>query len=568
MPSMRKNEIRIRNFIKNFLIGAVGIAAIFIIIELFLTAAPRRPEVSFEAPENAVLGDVFPITVIFANNSETLLRDVKVSLNLPSGAFFSDGKNEVRKMREVGTMDVGEIHKEVFNISVIDASSTEKTFRTDVSYLPATLNKSLTLSRNFTAPVEKPVSMVLNVPKEVAAGEDFSWSVAYENVSDKDWTILLSLTAPKDFSSNFSQAPIVAKAGEKGETVFTGAATLPDNSIFNLRVQMKGVLKNREYVIEDASSDVAIKTSPLSLKIFLNTSGDTGAVKVGDRLHYGLFCLNLSGKTFKNVVIKANFQGDMYDLSGIEAYGLSSVKSGTVFWNYAIDPSLVAIEPGQSREIGISIPLKTAYQVKRVNDKNFTVKITANIESSTESFYGKNVRVVSVASLESKLAGDFKIETRAYFRDAASGIVNEGNLPLRVAIPTDFTVHWSLSSYATDMSSVEVRAMLPVGVNLTGKQIVAVGELNFDPVKREVVWKIPKVLANTGIMDKPLEAVFQVRATPIDEFIGSYVPLLRETKVSGVDDFTGLQIVATGLAANSSLPDDPTVSPLDGLVEE
>lgn len=565
---MRNNKIRIRNFIKNFLIGAVGIAAIFIIIELFLTAAPRRPEISFEAPENAVLGDVFPITVMFTNNSETILRDIKVSLTLPSGVIFSDGKNGVRKMREVGIMDMGEIHKEIFNVSVLDASSAEQTFRADVSYLPATLNKSLTLSRNFVASVEKPVTMTLNVPKETRAGEEFNWSVAYENMSDKDWTILLSLTAPKDFSGNFSQAPIVVKAREKGETSFTGIATLPDNSVFNLRVQMKGLLKNREYVIEDMSSDVTIKTSPLSLKIFLGAGSDGAAVRVGDKLRYRLVCSNLSDTAFKNVVIKTNFQGDMYDLSGIEANGLSSVKSGTVFWNYAIDPGLAVIGPGESREIEIGVPLKAAYQVRRVNDKNFTVKMTANVESSTGSSAGQSVRAMSVASLQSKLAGDFKIETRAYFRDADSGIINEGTLPLRVAAPTDFTVHWLLSSYATDMSGVEVKAALPIGVSLTGKQTVTIGELNFDPVKREVFWKIPKVLANTGIMDKPLEAVFQVRATPIDEFIGSYVPLLRETRVSGTDDFTGLQIAATGLALNSSLSGDPTVSPLDGLVEE
>jgi hypothetical protein len=94
---------------------------------------------------------------------------------------------------------------------------------------------------------------------------------------------------------------------------------------------------------------------------------------------------------------------------------------------------------------------------------------------------------------------------------------------------------------------------------------VPVGEFNFNPLNKEVFWKIPKVLANTGVIDKPLEAIFQIRATPIDEFTGSYMPFLRETRVSGIDDFSGLDVRATGVPLNSSLPDDATTNPLDGL---
>ncbi|MCL5262093.1 MAG: hypothetical protein M1586_02220, partial [Patescibacteria group bacterium] len=494
------------------------------------------------------------------------LRNVEVSLSVPDGAMFSDGKNEVRRMREAGTMDVGEVYKETFNIRVLDAASVEKTFEANVSYLPATLNKSLNVSKDFIAAVEKPVKVTLVVPKEVMAGEEFNWLIDYENTSDKDWTLSFDLTASKDFSSDFSNGPVNIKAGEKEEVAFKGSASLPDMSVFNLRVETKGRLEGRDYVLDDSSADIGIKASPLSLKINLvNAESADSGVNPGSVLKYHLTCGNFSDEVFKNVIIKASFKGSMYDLSKIAVAEGGSLNAGTIFWNYATDPNLAALDPGEARGIDIEVPLKPDYSIRQASDKNFTVTMAAQAEATVAS---TGLKLKSVIVSDAKLIGILKVRPEVYFRDAASGIVNSGSLPLRVGAPTDFTIHWFLSSEATDMSNVEVRAVLPVGVALTGSQKVAVGELNYDALSKEVVWRIPKILANTGIADKPLEAIFQIRATPIDEFTGSYMPLLRETKVSAADDFAGVAVSASGVPLNSSLTGDSTTGPLDGLVRE
>ncbi|HOB89894.1 MAG TPA: hypothetical protein PKG74_01000 [Candidatus Colwellbacteria bacterium] len=561
---MRKEKIRILTLVKWILFAAVGIAAAFVVYELFFAGSARRPAISFEAPPNVVLGEDFPLTVVFVNNSEVLIRNVEISMTVPNGAMFSDGKNEVRRMREAGTMDVGEEYKETFNIRVLDAAEAEKSFEASVSYLPATLNKSLIVSKDFIVSVETPVKTELVVPNEVMAGEEFNWSLNYENTSDQEWILLFNLTAPKDFSSNFSESPITVKPGEKGEVSFKGSANLPDMSVFSLRVETRGELNGRDYVVSDVSKDIAIKASPLSLKIdLLNAESSSGAVKPGSILRYRLVCSNFSNEVFRNVIVRASLKGNMYEFAGLAVSGNASLNNGTIFWNYATDPDLAALDPGESREIIAEVPLKSDYAVRQASDKDFTGTMTANAEAVVAS---TGIKLTSVVVFDAKLVGVLKISPKIYFRDAASGIINSGNLPLKVGSPTDFTVHWALSNQASDMSNIEVRAVLPVGVSLTGNQKIPVGEFSLDPNSNEVVWKIPKMLANTGVVDKPLEAIFQIRATPIDEFTGSYMPLLRETRATALDDFAGVSVSATGLPLNSFLTDDPTVSPLDGLI--
>ncbi|HOF50345.1 MAG TPA: hypothetical protein PLH22_01515 [Candidatus Colwellbacteria bacterium] len=564
MPPVRKQKIRILTWVKAILFAAVGIAAVFVVYELFFAGSARRPAISFEAPANVVLGEDFPLTVVFTNNSEVLIRNVEISLTVPDGAMFADGKNEVRRMREAGTMDVGEAYKETFNIRVLDAAEAEKSFEASVSYLPATLNKSLIVSKDLIASVETPVKTELVVPNEVMAGEEFGWSLDYENTSDKDWVLSFRLTAPKDFASDFSESSVTAKPGEKGRVSFKGSANLPDMSVFSLRVETIGELNGRDYVISDVFKDIAIKASPLSLKIdLLNAESSSGAAKPGSVLRYRLACSNFSNEVFRNVIVRANLRGDMYEFSGLSVPGNASLNSGTIFWNYATDPDLAVLDPGESREIVVEIPLKSDYAVRQASDKNFIGTMTANAEAVVAS---TGLKLTSVVVFDAKLVGVLHITPKIYFRDAASGIINSGNLPLKVGSPTDFTVHWALSNQASDMSNIEVRAVLPVGVALTGSQKIPVGEFSFDSNSNEVVWKIPKMLANTGVVDKPLEAIFQIRATPIDEFTGSYMPLLRETRSTAFDDFAGVSVSATGLPLNSFLTDDPTVSPLDGLI--
>ena len=56
---------------------------------------------------------------------------------------------------------------------------------------------------------------------------------------------------------------------------------------------------------------------------------------------------------------------------------------------------------------------------------------------------------------------------KSYFRDAASGFLNNGPLPLRVGKTTNFTIHWVITNYATDMGDVRLRATLGPNVTVT-----------------------------------------------------------------------------------------------------
>jgi len=64
------------------------------------------------------------------------------------------------------------------------------------------------------------------------------------------------------------------------------------------------------------------------------------------------------------------------------------------------------------------------------------------------------------------------------------------------------------------------------------------------------------------------EAIFQVSITPGLANIGHLLELIGQSKVSGYDDFTGLEISNTDKPIDTDLPDDLTINRSKGVVIE
>ena len=205
-----------------------------------------------------------------------------------------------------------------------------------------------------------------------------------------------------------------------------------------------------------------------------------------------------------------------------------------------------------------------------MSDKNFTLKAKATIESPTVPSFVQATKTFSLASLETKVAGQVFIDTKAYFRDAASGIVNKGPFPPRINQPTQYTIHWLITNYATDIQNVTLKAFLGPNVKFTGvvKSSAGTSVPLYNDRTQEMTWTLAKVPATAGVISKPIEAIFQVSATPSSSDLGTFMPLVQETSLTAVDEFTNLELTGNDLPVTTQLPDDTTVISGQGIVAQ
>ncbi len=135
--------------------------------------------------------------------------------------------------------------------------------------------------------------------------------------------------------------------------------------------------------------------------------------------------------------------------------------------------------------------------------------------------------------------------------------------------PTQYTIHWRLTNYSTDVANITVSAYLQSGSRFTGvvSSNIASSTPTYNPDSGLVTWQVGSLPATKGITGAPAEAVFQIENTPSLTQVNQNVSLLGETKVEWTDSFVGAVYDATAPPLDTSLPYDKTITDTGRTVE-
>lgn len=530
-------------------------------------------------PDQIQLGVPFKAQANVVNDSGNVLKEVKLSFNLPEGVVFvgEEAKKTV-EFKNLGNLGAGSLVKEEFSLMVLSGENSIKQLEAVVAFLPSTLSSRFEKNATFDLVVRgSGLSLDIAAPTKVFGSEEFQLNVSYRNESQIDLQDLkLTIMYPPAFA--FKDSTLKPDVGNnvwnlgdlrpnsEGRFTIKGSLIGPDNAFFDLKADVEADFISQSYVIASKTASLSISPSPLSLRIFLNDSEDY-IVYPGDLLDYTLNYVNNTDIGLRDVIIRAKLSGTMFDLPTLVTNGVLRASDNTIVWSAANTSDLSVLSPGAAGRVSFRIKTKNAYPIKRLNDKNFTLKIDGQIESLTVPSFVAATKTLGITSFESKVGGQVKVDAKAFFRDAASGILNKGSLPLKVGHPTNFTIHWQITNFATDARDIEVRSFLGGNVRFTGVVKSNIALLpTFNERTQEVVWQIGKISATRGVLDKPVEAIFQVEVIPSVDQVGKFVSLMQSTTFKAVDDFTDADLSASDVELSSSLTDDLTVGPSQGIV--
>ena len=557
------------------LLSSGKISATLIVLAVFLLAGffiyqiwfhqVRDLEISFEIEEKIFIGQPFDVGVILTNNSPNNLKNVELAMNLPAGAIFIDRREAMRKTIEVGNLDIGETYRDAFKLMVLEGIGSSKEFVLETVYLPVVLNRSLVMTEALKVDILPAVDLKIGAPEKVMIGEEFEWSISYENISTIDREAQVEIFSPAEFLTDFREYGVLLQPKERKERAFRGQVMLPEGSIFQLGARLKSKAANQEYTLAEQKVEVVIAPAPLSFRVLINNQENIVAGP-GETLQYELIFRNNTTIILEDLTIETTLRGEMYDFGTLETDGFFNPVSRSIIWNSARLEDLKNILPGESKKVGFNIRVRSEYPIRRINDKNFVLRAESRIESPTVPYLVSAAKTINFANAETKVRGNLEIEANALFRDAASRILNQGPWPPEVGQATEFTVHWTVYNYATDVSGVEARVRLEPNVVFTGRTQAEVGKIYFDEQNQEVVWQIPNILATSGIISEPLAAVFQIRATPILQLRGGFMPLLKETTIIAQDEFARIKLNNSFKPLTTALEGDPTVNIAEGMV--
>ncbi len=536
-------------------------------------------DINITSEEKISLGVPFIVKVGVSNNSGSVLSDAKVALSVGDGlAFLGSSPTKNVETKSFGTIGEGSVIQEEFELIALKGENTILPISAVVSYLPKGVSSRFDKKQDGELAIGlSGISLDLKVPERALSGEDFAIEISYKNISGIDFKNLTlkanyppgfeykKSSLPPDLGNNTWRLGDLRKGSEMKFTV-NGNLVGAENSKPEIKTALEAEFLGESYTVSEKSAAVEISASPLSLQIVPNN--DPGFIAgAGEELRYSIIYMNSTDQGFRDAILKVQLSGEMFDFSSIKSNGIISPLGNSVIWNPSTNSDFAVIPPRSNNKVDFTIKTKPSYPIRRLSDKNFVLKADSRIESPTVLPSVQSKNTVGVAKLETKVRGEVNIETSAFFRDATSGILNKGSIPPRIDSLTNYTIHWVIKNYSSDVSNVLVRANLAPGVKFTGvSKSNASTNINYSDGTQEVSWELPRILATKGVVDSPYEVIFQIEATPGANHLRSYMPLVSETSITAKDDFTGQDLVDKDDAITTALPDDATIGSQGGIV--
>ena len=563
---------------KNFLIAFLLIAVLSGVgFGVYYFTRPSAPGVllEFNKPEKIYVGSPFDVTISYTNTSDQALKDAKLSVFLPDGLVFAGRSVDQRGYDySIGDIGPGSVNQEKISLIATGDPQSFKKLTAKISYSLASAQGAQFESNSSVDLGIGPESITLNVslPKSAANGENFEAVFKYQNNLPTEFRGLrLKLSYPPaftisevsrdDMQNNQELILPSVTALSSGEIKVSGSLIGAELSSQEFKIDSFSNYDGQDFSITKQSATMSISSSPLTLRVTVNDSDANSYVtKPGDNLRYKVYYKNNSEVALANLKIYIGLVGEMFDFSRMDTRGSFSSVSNSISWTQQTNPELLVLAPGEERTVDFSIATKSNFDIKRMSDRNYSLKLNVQMESPTVPPNVVAVKTVSVAQADTKISGILKYDSYGLFYDPNAGFINVGPYPPKVNQSTQYTIHFKLYSYGVDMSDVTVSAKLQPGVSFTGKvKTNTDSSPTVDQNSGIVTWKLSNLSAGRGIISDPAEAIIQLEYTPSNLDAGRDVTLIESSTAEAKDLFTGAILTSRGDRVDTSLRRDTMI---------
>lgn len=531
------------------------IVAIFI----FLFGKPSFSEdqvvLKLEGPTQASAGDEVAYKVKYGNQTKLKLHDLRLKFTYPDDSVVLKDGEVFKESSETFTVDIlqdGEKGEREFRAFLVGDRGNIKNAKVELEFRAGSLRSSFEKSDTIsTTLVSVPISLTLVAPPSTVSGQTIDYIFDYRNESGDDISDIrfefnypdgftIQEQTPKPTGTNTWSVPVLRRS-EGGRISVKGVIEGKEGEIKTVSVLLKRGI-NGEFINYQKASVSSLISSPLlNLEIFANDSKIYTA-HLGDRLQYIIRYKNNSKSSIIGLNLDVKLEGEMYDLTTLDANGgFYDNSRRAIIWNAAVVSDFSSLPPNKSGEIKFLVNVKNDFSAGGVGGRNFVIKANANLRTPNVPSEIEGSEISATADLTTRISTQPTFLQTAFYNDPAFGLF--GPLPLKEGEETVFTIHWQIANPGNDMNSVEVRALLLPGV--VWKNIVSVGlgqsEPAFNANSSEVKWDIGVLPQGTGIFTPKYESSFQVGVKP--SVAGQAPTIIKDGKFFGTDSFTKEQII-------------------------
>jgi len=537
----------------------------------------QQVQLKMEVPPAVNLNESITVTIPYSNNNPVSLKDARIVVETPSN-FSIESSNPTAETSGKSSVQwsLGELAPQKSGTLEINGRFTGReedsvSFKSIMTYTPSNFNSKFQNEASAsTKVIGVPLSLFIESTRTVASGYATSYQIKIRNNGNEPFQELrVSMDYPSGFTFVNSSLPLVGDSKNvwsiptilgSEEKVLTLEGRMEgrvgDQKYLTVHVGKEDPAGFKEYIKKEAVTEI---TEP-PIVISQEVKDKQTVVHKSDELSFVINYANKSERPISQAIVKVKLAGDIFDLKqvGVDDGGWYDSNNKEIVWQGGNALALALIDRGAQGKLGFR--LKVADYIPFTADKksNFTGQTTVSIESpEMPTPIGSN-KIVVGNTLDFKLSSTAGLKSSGFYSDGT--IPNSGPIPPTVGKKTSYTIHWTVTNTFNDLRGVEVKSVLPYGVEWTDKAFPSKTGVEYRERTREVIWNLERVPAGAGV-DKPASnLVFQIAVTPTENDAGKSMELIGETSLKGTDTFSQETINLKSEHITTSLPDDKSMT--------
>lgn len=542
--------------------------------------AEEKITLKIDGPQKISTGEEAEYKISYANTGDISIKNAKLIFKEPHGLIIT----KTEPQTETHSWDLGEIkpgqHGEtLIRGTIIDAFELEQQMTATLLFTPENFNSEFSIEAHYyTALQPLKLGYTINAPSSINLGEKVTINFILENTS-ANWLkkIKLLLITPTDFTIQSADPATTLNNNEwlitdfepNEKLTFKLEGHFPESLTFNSNEERKKEFKLQTYypnaddiffIQEEQTINLQIVDQPLVAYLIVNGSTEDKTIELGDKLMISIIYKNKGVEDIANLAVSAiiNPQSpDIIDWDKIndKAFGKieKTLTGKKITWTKQQIPKLAKLFSNEEGVIDFTLPLKT---YEKLNDSRAAllgknaIEILAQIAILNES--GAATTLISSSKIYINLNTSVRLNNRAvYYYDDGTPI-GTGPLPPKAGETTRFVVFWDISNTLHEIENIKVSAVLPDKVNWTNNFNVSAGEVSFNPVSRELIWKINRLPYDANNPN----LTFHLEIKPTKDDVGKIIKILNNATLTAVDTVTQAPLTQTTGILTTNLDED------------
>ncbi len=560
-----------------FFIFALGYAS-YVFFDNSNSVSNDNITISVQSNSFTAGGEEYPLLLEIVNRNNSPLELVDLLVEYPKGSQVSktqtnSSQNNEHLRLSLGTIPAGAVKSENVKLILFGEQGSIRQIKISLEYRIKGSNAIFVKNKTYEVTITStPINLSVDAPIEINSNQDITLGVkATLNATKPFSKILIRVDYPIGFK--FIKAipspslgnniwnlgdlspgaerniSIVGKmidtfAGEeKVFRVWSGSQSTSDKFLIGT------IFNSLEHI-------VTIKKPSIEARLLVNSVYQREyAIDTKTPIQGQIQWKNNLETKINDLEIRAKIYGNAVDRKTIRAErGFYNSSQNLIVWDKNSQSKFSEINPGDSGVVSFSLSPLSLFSALDGILSSPTINIDVSIKGKQAQNSGVITELSSKESKVIRIISDVGLSTKALYYSGS--LTNKGPIPPKAERKTTYTIVWSLSNTANNISKVQVRTTLPPWVRFIGPFSGGSEDLIYDDVTKEIIWNVGNLSKGANITEAGREVSFQIELTPSLSQVGAMPIIINDTILTGHDDFANVDVRVNKNSLNTRLLND------------